>query len=98
MVFLSTRARCLIAATLLATSACAGNRSIPAAGMGADNASFVRVPDAGVDTTSVLKALTKNVTIGSTIDASPVIATAERETSQIRGGFSICSSFSAFKR
>jgi hypothetical protein len=70
MVFLSRRARYLVAAALLATSACAGNRSVPVAGMDASNASFMRTPEAAVDTTSILKALTKNVTIGSTIDAS----------------------------
>jgi hypothetical protein len=70
MVFLSNRARYLIAAALLATSACAGNRSVPATGLDAANASsFLRAGAGAVDTTSVLKALTKNVLIGSTVDA-----------------------------
>jgi hypothetical protein len=53
---------------ILATSACAGNRAVPASGIGADNAFAVSAPDA-VDTTSILKQLTTTVTIGSTVDA-----------------------------
>jgi hypothetical protein len=56
----------LIAGTLLATSACGGNAAVP-------NAAQVSVPGAASivpnDTTSILKKLTKDVQIGSTVDA-----------------------------
>jgi hypothetical protein len=59
------RVHVLIAGTLLATSACGGNASVP-------YTSQVSAPGAGSivpsDTTSILKKLTKDVKIGSTID------------------------------
>jgi hypothetical protein len=67
-VFSSTRARYLVAATLLAASACAGNRSVPATGIGAYPLNSAFAPDAAVDMKSVLKALKKNTLIGSTVD------------------------------
>jgi hypothetical protein len=67
-VFSSKRARYFVAATLLAASACAGNRAFPTTGLGANGGMTAISPDATVDTTSVLKKLTKNVTIGSTVD------------------------------
>jgi hypothetical protein len=69
-VFSLYRARYLVvAAALLAASACAGNRALPTAGLGANQGMMAIAPDAAVDTTSILKKLIKNVTIGSTIDA-----------------------------
>jgi hypothetical protein len=68
-VFSSNRARYLLAAALLATAACGGNRAVPMTGPGVDASAAMRNPEATVDTTSVLKTLVKNVTIGSTIDA-----------------------------
>jgi len=62
------RARYLAAALVLAASACAGNRSLPAAS-GTDGAPFaLRAPSSNVDTTSILNALKKTVAIGSTVD------------------------------
>ncbi len=57
----------LIAGTLLATSACGGNTTVPsgAAQVSALSAGSV-VPN---DTTSILKKLTKDVDIGSTVDS-----------------------------
>jgi hypothetical protein len=56
----------LIAGTLLATSACGGNAAVPtAAQVSAPGAASI-VPN---DTTSILKKLTKDVQIGSTVDA-----------------------------
>jgi hypothetical protein len=64
---LNNRAFMPIAGILFATSACAGNTSVPA------YAPQAFAPNAGamapVDTTSILKKLTKNVEIGSTVDA-----------------------------
>ncbi|HTA38188.1 MAG TPA: hypothetical protein VK760_03890, partial [Candidatus Acidoferrales bacterium] len=60
--------RYLAAAMLLAASACAGNRAVPVSGIAPDNALALRAPEV-VDTTSILKQLTKTVTIGSTVDA-----------------------------
>jgi hypothetical protein len=62
------RARYLVAATILATSACAGIHAVPTSGIGPESALAVAAPDA-VDTTSILKQLTKTVLIGSTVDA-----------------------------
>ena len=65
------RARYLVvAAALLAASACAGNRALPSAGFGSNQGMMAIAPDAAVDTTSILKKLVKNVTIGSTVDAN----------------------------
>ena len=58
----------VVAAALLAASACAGNRAFPTTGLGANQGPMAMAPDAAVDTTSILKKLTKNVTIGSTVD------------------------------
>jgi hypothetical protein len=54
----------------LATSACGGNGAVPsnAGAGGATRAAAVPAGDAPADTTSILKLLTKNVTIGSTVD------------------------------
>lgn len=54
----------LIAGALFATSACGGNAAVPTAQVSAPGASSI-VPN---DTTSILKKLTKDVEIGSTID------------------------------
>lgn len=62
---LNNRPLTLIAAALLATSACSGNSTVPtSAGVFPPSASS-SVPN---DTTSILKKLTKNVEIGSTVD------------------------------
>jgi hypothetical protein len=68
-VFSLYRARyAVVAAALLAASACGGNRAFPTTGPGANQGPMAMAPDAAVDTTSILKKLTKNVTIGSTVD------------------------------
>jgi hypothetical protein len=66
----SSRAWLLVAAALIGTSGCAGNRTVPAAalgGMAPDAAGFMQ-PNKRKDTTSVLKSLVKQIQIGSTID------------------------------
>jgi hypothetical protein len=63
---LNGRAIMLIAGTLFATSACGGNSAVPAGAAGT-NSGFQAAP-AAVDTTSILKKLTKDVLIGSTVD------------------------------
>jgi hypothetical protein len=59
------RAFMLIAGVLLATSACRGNATIPTGLAGNFSGSQAMVPD---DKTSILKKLTKDVEIGSTVD------------------------------
>lgn len=67
--FSSFRARYLVAAIILATPACAaGNRTVPTSAL-APQSSFAVTARGAVDTTSILKLLTKTVTIGSTVDA-----------------------------
>ena len=56
----------LIAGTLFATSACGGNTTVPTGTAGSYSASAGLA--APVDTTSILKKLTKDVEIGSTVD------------------------------
>jgi hypothetical protein len=56
----------LIAGTLLATSACGGNAAVPTAAQVSAPGAASSVPN---DTTSILKKLTKDVQIGSTVDA-----------------------------
>jgi hypothetical protein len=63
---LNGRAIVLIAGTLFATSACGGNSAVPTGAAGT-NPGFQAAP-AAVDTTSILKKLTKDVLIGSTVD------------------------------
>ncbi|MGC1380061.1 MAG: hypothetical protein WA814_03420 [Candidatus Baltobacteraceae bacterium] len=61
----NNRVLVLIAGTLLATSACGGNTTVPTgATVSAPGAAFI-APD---DTTSILKKLTKDVEIGSSVD------------------------------
>jgi hypothetical protein len=60
------RAIVLIAGTLFATSACGGNTAVPTGAAGTSPV-FQAAP-ASVDTTSILKKLTKDVLIGSTVD------------------------------
>lgn len=60
------RAIVLIAGTLFATSACGGNSAVPTGASGT-SPGFQAAP-AAVDTTSILKKLTKDVVIGSTVD------------------------------
>jgi len=66
------RAVLLAAGVLLATSACGGNAAVPGSSAGAGNAGqfLSRITDdaSPADTTSILKKLTKNVVIGSTVD------------------------------
>jgi hypothetical protein len=63
-------------AALLATSACGGGGAVPSNALGAGNAASGLTPGFGqaapqaVDTTSILKKLTKDVVIGSTVDPS----------------------------
>ena len=63
----NNRVLMLTAGALLATSACGGNATVPSgvAGVSAPGASSI-VPN---DTTSILKKLTKDVEIGSTVDS-----------------------------
>ncbi len=75
----NSRGLVLIAGTLFATSACGGNTSVPTGAAGSNSASQVpfasQVSAPGADsvvpndTTSILKKLTKDVEIGSTVDA-----------------------------
>ena len=63
----NTRVLMLVAGALFATTACSGNTAVPtgpASQVSAPGASFI-VPN---DTTSILKKLTKDVEIGSTVD------------------------------
>ena len=60
----NNRVLMLTAGALLATSACGGNATVPSGAVSPMGASSV-VPD---DTTSILKKLTKDVEIGSTVD------------------------------
>ncbi len=64
MPFLDNRVALLVAATLLATSACSGSSTVPS-GVGASSDASSILPN---DTTSILKKLTKDVEIGSTVD------------------------------
>jgi hypothetical protein len=67
----NNRVRVLIAGTVLATSACGGNAAVPSQ---ASFAQRVTAPRAGLvvpdDNTSILKKLTQDVVIGSTVDAT----------------------------
>ncbi|MEO8789867.1 MAG: hypothetical protein ABI431_06285 [Candidatus Tumulicola sp.] len=63
---LNGRAIVLVAGTLFATSACGGNTAVPTGATGTSPV-FQAAP-AAVDTTSILKKLTKDVVIGSTVD------------------------------
>jgi hypothetical protein len=66
----NNRARMLVASILLATPACGGNTAVPAAGSN-PLPDFVRTASAGglTDMKSILKKLTKDVEIGSTVDS-----------------------------
>jgi hypothetical protein len=64
---LNGRAIVLVAGTLFATSACGGNTAVPTGATGTSPV-FQAAP-AAVDTTSILKKLTKDVVIGSTVDS-----------------------------
>ena len=64
MATFNNRVLMLTAGALLATSACGGNATVPSGAVSPMGASSV-VPD---DTTSILKKLTKDVEIGSTVD------------------------------
>ncbi len=69
MLFTDRRAALLVAAALLGTSGCNGTGAVPASGgAGASATSFLRTGASPEDTTSILKLLKKNVTIGSTVD------------------------------
>jgi hypothetical protein len=61
----NNRALMLIAGALFATSACGGNAIVPTGSGAAPGASSI----GPTDTTSILKKLTKDVEIGSTVDA-----------------------------
>ncbi len=75
----NSRGLVLIAGTLFATSACGGNTTVPTGAAGSNSASQIpfgsQVSAVGAgsivpnDTTSILKKLTKDVEIGSTVDA-----------------------------
>ncbi|MGC1381156.1 MAG: hypothetical protein WA814_09080 [Candidatus Baltobacteraceae bacterium] len=69
----NNRAALLVAATLLATSACGGNGTVPSNALNAANPALqgAGVGATGIspdDTTSILKLLKKQVVIGSTVD------------------------------
>jgi hypothetical protein len=78
MPIFKSRVLVLIAGTLLATSACGGNTAVPPGAPGSNFGSQVsHIPRASApgtgsvapdDTTSILKKLTKDVEIGSTVD------------------------------
>ncbi len=61
----SNRVLVLLAGTLIASSACGGNGTVPAGSAVSNSSVRVIVPN---DTTSILKKLTKDVEIGSTVD------------------------------
>ncbi len=61
----SNRVLVLLAGTLIASSACGGNGTVPAGSTVSNSSVRVIVPN---DTTSILKKLTKDVEIGSTVD------------------------------
>ena len=76
MTFFQTRAALLAAVVVVAASACNGSNAVPSAPAGTLNGASSQtagidapgiVPD---DTTSILKKLTKDVVIGSTVDSS----------------------------
>jgi hypothetical protein len=58
----------LIAGALFATSACGGNTTVPSGVAGSNSGSQVASSIVPNDTTSILKKLTKDVEIGSTVD------------------------------
>jgi hypothetical protein len=66
----TNRARIFVASILLATPACGGNTEVPTGGSN-PSPDFVRTAGAVglTDTTSILKKLTKDVEIGSTVDS-----------------------------
>ena len=66
----NNRARMLVASILLATPACGGNTAVPTGGSN-PSPDFVRTASTVglTDTTSILKKLTKDVEIGSTVDS-----------------------------
>jgi len=70
MPFSNIRAALLAAGVLLAASACNGNGAVPsgAPAVNSDAAGSQAAVASPADTTSVLKLLTKDVTIGSTVD------------------------------
>jgi hypothetical protein len=73
MSFSRSRMALFITATLFATSACGGGGSLPSSAPqagGAPSASDAGQAVVPADTTSILKKLTKNVIIGSTVDPS----------------------------
>jgi hypothetical protein len=73
MSFSRSRTALFIMATLFATSACGGGGSLPSSAPqagGAPSAYEAGNAVAPADTTSILKKLTKDVVIGSTVDAS----------------------------
>jgi hypothetical protein len=68
----TNRTTLLLAGALLALSACGGNNAVPSAASGVQGAAQISQLDANdaspADSTSILKKLTKTVTIGSTVD------------------------------
>lgn len=97
----NNRVLVLIAGTLFATSACGGNTTVPAGGAGSSSGSQfsdtspVSAPGAlsmlPNDSTSILKKLTKDVEIGSTVDPNngdmgPRAITVVRSTFGIKQG------------
>lgn len=75
MTFFQTRAALLAAVVVVAASACNGSNAVPSTPAGTLNGASSQTAgiDAGIapdDTTSILKKLTKDVVIGSTVDAS----------------------------
>jgi hypothetical protein len=86
----NNRVLVLIAGTLFATSACGGNTAVPTGAAG--STSQVSAPGAGSivpnDTTSILKKLTKDVEIGSTVDGKNG-DTGPRALSLVRSSFGL---------
>lgn len=80
MPIFNNRVLVLVAGTLFATSACGGNTTVPTGAVGSNSGSQasytsqVAAPGAGFivpnDSTSILKKLTKDVEIGSTVDGT----------------------------
>jgi hypothetical protein len=85
----NNRVLMLIAGTLFATSACGGNSTVPT-GVAASNSGSI-ASFAAVDMTSILKKLTKDIKIGSTVDpkngdTGPRAITLVRSTFGLKAG------------
>ncbi|HLY00927.1 MAG TPA: hypothetical protein VKR56_00370 [Candidatus Cybelea sp.] len=70
MRLLDVRPALLVLTMALLTSACGGSSSVPSSSSAAARVKFLRAASRPDDNTSILKKLTKDVIIGSTVDPS----------------------------